>query len=91
MQRDFNKVLEALTIFDKKLSKVEKTLDALIPVIDSFMDNQTQVNKNTAEALKATALTAITQTSIIVDLSDMEDKDERIETLEELSKKLQED
>ena len=90
MERDFNKVLEALTIFDKKLSKVEKTLDALMPVIDSFMDNQVQVNKNTAEALKATALTAITQTSIIIESSGIKDKDSRIQMLEELSKKLEE-
>ena len=88
MERDFNKVLEAL---DKKLSKVEKTLDALMPVIDSFMDNQVQVNKNTAEALKATALTAITQTSIIIESSGIKDKDQRIKMLEELSNKLQED
>ena len=91
MERDLNKVLEALTIFDKKLSKVEKTLDTLMPVIDSFMDNQVQVNKNTAEALKAATLAAITQTSIIIESSGINDKDQRIEMLEELSQKLQED
>ena len=62
-----------------------------MPVIDSFMDNQVQVNKNTAEALKATALTAITQTSIIIESSGIKDKDQRIKMLEELSNKLQED
>ena len=60
-----------------------------MPVIDSFMDNQFQVNKNTAEALKAATLAAITQTSIIIENSGIEDKDSRIKMLEELSKKLE--
>ena len=53
MDRDFQKVLEALNTFDLKLVKIEKAVDGLVNGTYEFAKNQQDLNQNNAEALKS--------------------------------------
>ena len=44
--RDFQKVLEALTAFDKKLSNVETVVDKLARATTDYATSQQQLNKD---------------------------------------------
>ena len=46
MDRDFQKVLEALTTFDKKLSNVETVVDKLARATTDYATSQQQLNKD---------------------------------------------
>ena len=43
--RDFQKVLQALTTFDKKLSNVETVVDKLAKATTDYATNQQELNK----------------------------------------------
>ena len=43
--RDFQKVLQALTTFDKKLSNVETVVDKLTKATTDYATNQQELNK----------------------------------------------
>ena len=49
MDRDFQKVLQALTTFDKKLSKVETVVDKLAKATTDYATSQHDLNKKQAE------------------------------------------
>ena len=50
--RDFQKVLEALTAFDKKLSNVETVVDKLARATTDYATNQQDLNKKQSELNK---------------------------------------
>ena len=52
MDRDFQKVLEALTTFDKKLSNVETVVDKLARATTDYATNQQDLNKKQSELNK---------------------------------------
>ena len=43
--RDFQKVLQALTTFDKKLSNIEMVVDKLVKTTIDYATNQQELNK----------------------------------------------
>ena len=45
MDRDFQKVLQALTTFDKKLSNLETMVDKMAKANYSYASNQQELNK----------------------------------------------
>ena len=47
--RDFQKVLQALTTFDKKLSNVEMVVDKLAKATTDYATNQQDLNKKQSE------------------------------------------
>jgi len=50
--RDFQKVLQALTTFDKKLSNVEMVVDKLAKATTDYAMNQQDLNKKQSELNK---------------------------------------
>ena len=50
--RDFQKVLQALTTFDKKLSNVETVVDKLARATTDYATSQQDLNKNNLSLIK---------------------------------------
>ena len=52
MDRDFQKVLQALTAFDKKISTLEDVVKNMAEATANYASSQQNLNKELGEALK---------------------------------------
>ena len=52
MDRDFQKVLQALTVFDKKLSTLEDVVRQLAEANVKYATSQQELNKDLGEGIK---------------------------------------
>ena len=52
MDRDFQKVLQALTVFDKKLSTLEEVVRQLAEANVNYATSQQELNKDLGQGIK---------------------------------------